>query len=286
MPDHGPALNNLAVIQWRQNQQMAAMGTYLLAMQAMPLNKELLNNVAEALNALPEDQRKSTIAQKVLRLWTEQDAQLQQQMKLSGWYRWGATWVDKAQFEKLEVAEKVVKEKIAKLEEDFADAQAKIGTIDSQIAQNRDAMRYMENNRVAYDSSGKATIYPLPPQYYDYDRANRRLEVQRKESLALLDAMRAKAQAVKQQLPVPKFSGAQLVMGVEGTPAIAPADGKASGAKPTPPTNLQDEVAGAKPGEVVVGPPKNPLEEGAAPKADAPKTGEAPKPAVEKPLKY
>src|SRR2546421_44950 len=114
-----------------QMQQMAAMNLYLQAMQAMPLNKELLNNVAEALNGLTPEQRKSPIAQKVYKLWTEQDNQLQQQMMPLGWYRWGATWVDKGQFEKLQAAEKEVKEKIAKMEEDFADAQAKVDTIDS-----------------------------------------------------------------------------------------------------------------------------------------------------------
>jgi tetratricopeptide (TPR) repeat protein len=85
IPDHGPALNNLAVIMWRQNQQMAAMGVYLQAMQAMPLNKELLNNVAEALNALTDDQRKSAIAQKVQKLWAEQDVQLHHQLMQIGW---------------------------------------------------------------------------------------------------------------------------------------------------------------------------------------------------------
>lgn len=291
MPDHGPTLNNLAVIQWRQNQQVAAMGTYLAAMQAMPLNKELLNNVAEALNSLTDDQRKSAVVQKVLKLWNEQDTQLQQQMMQLGWYRWGSGWVDKSQYEKLQVAEKEVKDKIAKMEADFADAQAKIDTIDAQMKQNRDAMRYMENQRVAYDATGKMVLYPLPPQYWDYDRANRRLEVQEKETLALLDALRAKAQVVKQQLPVPKFKGVQLAMGVEGTPAIAPVAAGAGHhapavpavpAKVDPPAKVEPVKVepGGKTADVQVGPPKK---EGQA----SPKVPDAEKPAVaDKPLKY
>jgi tetratricopeptide (TPR) repeat protein len=225
MPDHGPALNNLAVIMWRQNQQMAALSVYLQAMQAMPMNKELLNNVAEALNGLSEDQRKAQVAQKVYKLWVEQDTQLQQQYGPLGWYRWGSTWVDRAQYEKLQAAEKEVKDKIAKMETDFADAQGKVETIDAQIKQNRDAMRYMEQQRIAYDAQGKMTAYPLPPQYWDYDRANRRLQVQREEAVALLDTLRKKAQVVKGQLPTPKFTGVQLLIGVEGTPAIPPVAG-------------------------------------------------------------
>src|SRR5262249_46941942 len=149
-------------------------------------------NVAEALNALTDEQRKSAIVQKAIKLWNEQDTQLQQQMMQVGLYRWGATWVEKAQYDKLQSAEKEVKDKIAKLEGHFADAQAKVDTIDTQIQQSRDAMRYMENQLLAYDSTGKATLYPLPPQYWDYDRATRGLEAQGKETVALLDAMRVK----------------------------------------------------------------------------------------------
>jgi Flp pilus assembly protein TadD len=287
-PDHGPTLNNLAVVLWRQNQQMAAMNMYLQAMQAMPLNKELLNNVAEALNGLTPEQRKSPIAQKVYKLWTEQDNQLQQQMMPLGWYRWGSTWVDKVQFDKLQAAEKEVKEKIAKMEEDFADAQAKVDTIDAQMKQNHDAMRYMEQNRVVYDQTGKGTIYPLPPQYWDYDRANRRLDTQRKETVAQLDALRAKAQAVKQLLPVPKYSGIQIMIGVEGTPAVTPVAAGGAGAGPV--ANLKDEVSG---GTGTTGtPPVNPLDtpkvpEKPEPVKDASKPGDAAKPpGGEKPLKY
>jgi|GEM_PF-719585 len=282
MPDHGPALNNLAVVLWRQNQPMAAMGVYLQAMQAMPMNKELLNNVAEALNALTDDQRKSPVVQKVLKLWTEQDAQLQQQMMTSGWYRWGSTWVDKSQYEKLQAAEKEVKEKIAKMEGDFADAQAKIDTIDSQMDQNRQAMQYMEQQRRQYtqgtNGSQRLTVYPLPPQYWDYDRANRRLEVQRKEQVSLLDALRAKAQAVRQQLPTPKFKGVQVMIGVEGTPAVAPAPKTTV----SPVVDLKEEVGGSV---------KTPNSEAPkvveTPKAESKPAAETPKPgANDKPLKY
>src|SRR3954469_22954860 len=143
-----------------------------------------------------------------------------------GWYRWGATWVDKSQYEKLQAAEREVRDKIAKLESDFAEAQQRIDTIDSQYKQNQQAMRYIEQNRFAIDQNGHQITYPLPAQYYDYDRAQRRLEVQRNETVALLDTLRAKAQAVKQQLPLPKYTGAQLMIGTEGTPAIAPSEPK------------------------------------------------------------
>jgi hypothetical protein len=161
------------------------------------------------------------------------------------------------------------------------------------MRQNHDAMRYMEQQRVVTDSTGKQMQYPLPPQYWDYDRANRRLEVQRKETVALLDAMRAKAQAIKGTLPAPKFTGVQLVMGVEGTPAIAPAD-KPGGV--TPVANLADELSGGGGAAAAAAPATpTPTPTPAAPeqtKTPVPpeiKTPEAPKPPAlpaDKPLKY
>jgi hypothetical protein len=174
------------------------------------------------------------VPQKVYKRWTEQDVQLQQQLMQLGWYRWGSTWVDKATFDKVQAAEKEVKDKIAKLEEQFAEAQAKIESIDARIRENNDAMNYMERSRYAQDATGRIISYPLPPQYWDYDRANRRLETQRTETLALIQSLRDKAQAVKQQIPVPKFNGVMVMIGVEGTPATAP-EGKA-------PTNLKDTL--------------------------------------------
>jgi hypothetical protein len=199
--------------------------------------------------------------------------------------------VDKATITKLEAAEKLVKDKIAKMEDDFAEAQAKIATIDSQIDQNNIAMRAMENNRVAYDGTGKAVIYPLPPQYFEYDRANRRLEVQRQETVKLLEALRAKAQVVKAQLPMPKFNNVQLVIGVEGTPAIAPADrpkGATGSATADAGTAAKSDLATkpdapATPDAPKVDGPANLLDElsGAGAKKPEPAKGGA-----EKPLKY
>ena len=243
--------------------------------------------MAEALNSLTDDQRKSPVVQKVIKLWTEQDAQLQQQMMTGGWYRWGSTWVDKSQYEKLQAAEKEVKEKIAKMEGDFADAQAKIDTIDSQMDQNRQAMQYMEQQRRQYtqgtNGSQRMTVYPLPPQYWDYDRANRRLEVQRKEQVSLLDALRAKAQAVRQQLPTPKFKGVQVMIGVEGTPAVAPAPKTTV----SPVVDLKEEVGsgGVTPAKAETSKTEPKAVE--APKAESKPAGETPKPgAGDKPLKY
>ena len=296
MPDHGPTLNNLAIILWRQNQHLGALNFYDQAMTVMPLNKDLLNNVAEALNGLSDKDKNSQVAQKVYRRWTEQDTQLQQQLMPLGWYRWGATWVTKDQYEKLQAAEQQVKEQISKLEGEFADAQNKIVQIDSKIDQNRQAMRWMQNDRIGQDASGRLYTQPLPELYWEYDRAQRRLEVQRKETIALMETLRAKAKAVKQTLPAPKYSGVQVAIGVEGTPAIPPTNAPdnvaASSNSPAPAANLQDQLGdpAAQPGAAAEAKPApagaNPLDKSPEAKPAETKPAETPKPPDNRPLKY
>ncbi|HEY1921741.1 MAG TPA: tetratricopeptide repeat protein, partial [Tepidisphaeraceae bacterium] len=75
---HAPTLNNLAVIAWRQKSFVAAMSFYAQAMMATPQAKEILDNVAEALNALPDDNRKAPVVLQAVALFADQDAQLQQ----------------------------------------------------------------------------------------------------------------------------------------------------------------------------------------------------------------
>jgi tetratricopeptide (TPR) repeat protein len=288
MPDHGPTLNNLAIILWRQNQHLAALNVYDQAMQVMPLNKDLLNNVAEALNALTPKEQEAPLAQKVYRRWNEQDTQLQAQMAPLGWYRWGATWVTKDQYDKLQESEKKVKDAIAELEKQFADAETKIAQIDEKIRQNTEAMNWMQRDRLGQDSAGRVFQAPLPALYWEYDRANRRLEVQRKETIALMENLRAKAHAVKQQFPIPKYTGAQVPIGVEGTPAIPPTNA----AEPKP-ANLQDHLNDARPApkstpSTTSDASGNPLDKAAdAPKpAETPKTPEPAKKTDNRPLKY
>jgi tetratricopeptide (TPR) repeat protein len=65
--NHAPTLNNLAVILWRQNATGGALSSYDQAMQAQPVNKFILDNVAEALGGISEDQRKGQAIQRVMR---------------------------------------------------------------------------------------------------------------------------------------------------------------------------------------------------------------------------
>jgi tetratricopeptide (TPR) repeat protein len=104
MADHGPTLNNLAVIAFKQKQWMGALSLYDLAMQGSPRSRTILDNVAEALNAVPPKERTGQQYQKALKRFQEQDVELQKEMLKEGLYRWGANWVPEKQRDELKKA--------------------------------------------------------------------------------------------------------------------------------------------------------------------------------------
>jgi hypothetical protein len=234
--DHAPTLNNLAVILWRQNQQMGALNFYVQAMLAAPLEPGILGNVAEALNALPQKDRGNSVAQKCARIFADQDTALQQQMAQHGWYRWGSTWVDREQIQQLQAMEKDVQKKIDAMSADYDELKKKVNRLDDDIDDNVRRMKSMEADSLGRDVQGNVVHLPLPRRYYDLADENRRLSQDRVELMKKVDEMRAAAKALQQQIPTPKFSGVQRLIGVEGTPLLPPlklAQGPAASPSPS-----------------------------------------------------
>jgi Flp pilus assembly protein TadD len=220
-PAHAPILNNLAVISWHQNQQAAAMNFYDQAMLAQPINKFILDNVAQAIGTLPEDQRKSPAAVRALKRFSEQDTLLQQQQAKDGLYRWGGTWVDQKQLDDLKVAEKQVHEKMAAMQKDFDDAKARIADLDSQMSENQTLMNDLQIRAVLRDSKGNVVSTPLPQSYYDLQAKNSQLLAEEGSLKAKLATLQDQAQHIQQEIPVPRFTGLQQIVGVEGMPEIS-----------------------------------------------------------------
>jgi tetratricopeptide (TPR) repeat protein len=222
VPDHPPTLNNLAVVFSRQNNAMAALNFYDSAMQAAPGTKSIIDNVAEALHALPEPQRNNAVAKKVARRFQDQDAQLQIALGQQGLFRWGATWVDQRTLDMLKAAEKEIKDKLDKMAADFDAAKTKVEDYDTQISETERTMRRMESSRYYRDAQGNLFTAPLPAAYYDLQHDLASLKSDRDKQLKTLDDLRDAAVKVQAQLPVPRFSGAQQMIGPEGAPLIVP----------------------------------------------------------------
>ena len=220
--EHGPTLNNLAIVHWRQNQVLPALTCYVRAMIAAPNNRDILNNVAEALHALSAAQRATPAAKKATRLFAAQDLQLQQQLSEKGLYRWGSTWVDKARFDKLQAIEKEIQKQLDQLSADFDAIKKKIAGIEADIDTNARRMKSLVDTSYTRDSNGNLIQLPLPRRYYDLERENEQLSADRDALGVKLKNLRTTAKLAQQQMPLPQFTAVQLPIGIEGTPMLPP----------------------------------------------------------------
>ncbi|HVT90943.1 MAG TPA: tetratricopeptide repeat protein [Tepidisphaeraceae bacterium] len=221
VPSHPPTLNNIAIICGRQNQQPASLLFYDQAMQAAGVNEYILNNVAEALAMIPEEQRKSGPAAKAMRRFAELDQMLQQRKTQQGLFRWGSTWVDEKKLDELKASEKEVRTKLDAMQIEFAQTEARINTIDANIASNETSMNQLRFGQVFHDSKGNAIYLPPPQAYYDLQKQNQDLRAEQDSLRAKLSSLQEQAKRVQQMLPVPQFTGIQQIVGVEGMPEAA-----------------------------------------------------------------
>jgi tetratricopeptide (TPR) repeat protein len=215
---HAPTLNNLAVIAWRQKSFVVAMSFYGQAMMATPQAKEILDNVAEALNAIPDDNKKAPVVIQAVSLFADQDAQLQQAAAQQGLYRWGATWVTAKQLQDLKAAEAKVKQQLDNIQQQFDALQQKIGEIDSEMSANQGEMDRHQARSMYTDQNGNSIQMPLPDIYYQLRRDNEKLANDKRVIQQGQIALKNREKQVQQEIPVPKFTGLQQIIGVDGVP--------------------------------------------------------------------
>lgn len=222
VPSHAPTLNNLAVVLFRQRQYGGAMTYYDQAMQASPNDREILDNVAEALEALDDTAEASTAAQKAARRFRSQDQQLQERMAALGLYRWGATWVNQTQMDRLREAERRIQERLDALAGEFDRAKDAIEEIDEDIESNERSMRQIEATSYVRDRYGGVRRAALPSIYYELQRDTEKLRRDQAALVARQEELRAAAKAAQADVPVPRFSGVQKLIETEGTPIAVP----------------------------------------------------------------
>ncbi len=221
VPDHVPTLNNLAIVIYRQNQIPGALNQFDRAMISSPQDKWVLTNVAEALEALPPELKKNDIVRRVQRRFDEQIVPLEAKLAATGLYRWGATWVNATDLEKLKAIESANKAKLDALSVDFDAVQADMTRITQSIADNQGALRRIEAESVRYDSNGQAIRVAYPPVYYEIVRDNQKLTAERATDITKLEQLRVQAKAIQAKLPTPRYTGVQQLNGVEGAPTVA-----------------------------------------------------------------
>lgn len=230
VPDHAPTLNNLAVILWRQKNEPAALKTYDAALLATgpaaaasgPVAEAVLNNVAEALHALPKEQRDAAATKKLVVHFQEREDGIATVMKRRGLYRWGANWVEGGQLDKLQAKEKEIDEKIKVLEAEFDDVQKRIEAIDRDIADTERSMRRMDAGSYTRDPVTGRIGRTVPPRmYYGLQRDLQDLKKERAVQEAKVAELRRNAKSAKQELPVQRYTGTQRIVDADGAPLMA-----------------------------------------------------------------
>ena len=218
VPNHGPTLNNVAVMMWKQKLYPAAMNAFNQAMASGPGNQAILDNVAEAINALPEENKDSPPAKKAAARFAEQDADLAKRQESEGLYRWGSTWVTAKKLDEAKAAEERNNAKLDEMQGEFDGTRAAVAEDEAQMKATQDEMQRIDAERYAQDAAGNMVRRPLPLQYSLLQQDLARFAAARQAALAHLQDLRDRAKQVRQNLPVPKYTGVPHVIGAEGTP--------------------------------------------------------------------
>lgn len=227
-PNHGPTLNNLGVIAVRQNRMGEAVNYFDQAMRVTPLDRTVMDNVAEMLHALSEEAPRPNVQRALLQrataLFQEQETKLIAKMKEQGLNRWGATWVNDADYARLKEAQKKIQEKMTAMQNEFDTTQRLIAGIDDRIAADESTLRQLESQSFRQDLNGFLVQFPLPPVYYDIQRDIQTQMAARQQAAAKLDSLRQQAKTIQRELPVPMYTGTLQMAGPDGAPiVIAPA---------------------------------------------------------------
>ncbi len=94
-PGTGLAWHNLSVIELLQNRQAQALGDFSRALEAMPGNRLLLDNIAGILANFSGDVNTAAY-QSLARQFAQAESREQSTMAAEGLYRYGSTWISQA----------------------------------------------------------------------------------------------------------------------------------------------------------------------------------------------
>ena len=233
VPESGATENNLAVILWRQHAEMPALLHYDKAMLAEPVDQTILDNVAEALHALPEPHRKNPLTKKVVDHFNDQDASLQKKMAEKGLYRSGSGWITEKEYNKQQAEEKAVQEKIEALKKQFADVQERMITIERDIRNEQEICNAILSESTQTDGQGHVIQYPPPQRYYDLQRDIKSLQTERVMKQRQLALMPKQAADLEKTRPPKKYTGVQKIMDVDAMPGASPGVAAAAASLPT-----------------------------------------------------
>jgi tetratricopeptide (TPR) repeat protein len=220
-PNHMPTLNNLAVINWRQNRALGAISLFDAAMRANPGDRTVLDNVAEALHAMPESVVRSSAGLRAQKRFNEQDAELQKRMAAQfDLHRWGGVWVSGADYARITNAKQAAEQKLADLQARYDQTQKKVAQLDANLTYISNRMKQLEAESYTTDGDGNPVQFPLPPEYNSLNNDWSKVSAERSETAGKLQPIADEAKSVQQSIPQPKYTGMQQFVGADGAPVV------------------------------------------------------------------
>ena len=201
VPNHGPTLNNLAIVQWRQRQYLSAMNSFDGAMLALPVNQLILENVAGAIAFLPAEFQTNPAAGKMVQHFKQQEKLLADQMARQGMRRFGSVWVTEKQLQQMKLDEKRMLDALDRLSVDFDRTTQRVRQLDQNISDEMSAI-----------SAGFQAIN------FNLDGDVARIQSERNISVARLDSIKRQADELEASRPSNQNRGVQIMFRAESTP--------------------------------------------------------------------
>lgn len=226
---HAPTLVNLAAINIQQDRHPRALTFLAEAMAAQPGNREILDNVAEALNLLPEKVAQARAGEQARQLFLSQDAALRRQMGERGLYRWGSTWVEREQLDQLQTIEREINQKVEALQSQYLRLQGEVASIERRFEENKKYMARLEQARTYVDEKGRVFQRPLPPEYFEAQRDQQDLTLEREAKLNEMNRLDAQAAQERARFPTPPYKGRLEPIGEDGVPVRLPGETPTTG---------------------------------------------------------
>ena len=234
VPNHAPTLNNLAVVQWRQHQFLAALSSYDAALAAAPESIAVMHNISVALADMPEPFQSTPIYQQLADHYQLRDQALVASMGQQGLRRFGDKWLPTAQVEQLEAHRQNVQKQLDEVSDSFDAVRQKIEELDRRRANlEEDRLRVIGPGPTPFDLSYTGQGVLSSPLSSDLAEDERQDRLQRTLLVQKLDGLTARAKQLQAEVAVPHEAREQRLIGVEGTPFVPAATPAAATTQPS-----------------------------------------------------
>jgi len=262
--DHGPSLNNLAVIQWQQRNFVQALSNFQRAMVLMPLDYRIHDNVAEIHEQLTPELRNSPAGRRLITQFQLDEPLLQQKAAERQLFRWGSGWIRPDQLEQIREQQRRNEQRLQETLREVENQQRVISTLDAQLEDNRRLLDRIDRGRWAYDREGKLVRLALPSYWYTIRRDFQDFERRRTRELAHLEHLRQQADHLRSLDITPSFGRLLTIFGGEFLPIAKNAP------SPEPHTPLEPEIPPATTAEPVKPYIADPVPDSLPPPAETP----------------